>query len=98
MGSRILITQGKKNMDHGNVGHTDFQTKARKSCNILFRGKVEREKESMGRDLSLLRRFKRPVICVGGTEGGCVWKRGFKRVDVRSSFCVINGGAQKDYC
>lgn len=57
-----------------------FRQKGEKELKqILFRGEVEREKESMGRGLSLLRRFKRPVICVGGIGGGCLWKRGLQK-------------------
>lgn len=32
----------------------------------------------MGSGLSLLRRFKRPVICAAGIGGGCVWQRGLQ--------------------
>lgn len=47
MGRRIIITQGKKNMDHGKVGHTDFQTKGRKRAETNFVSRGGREGEGI---------------------------------------------------
>lgn len=72
--------------EHGGEGrcHSNVKTKGRKGGEqSLICGKVERE--FMANGLSLLRRFKRPAICVQGRWGPTF--RGFKRAGVGRSCC-----------